>query len=226
MISSRDTIIEPVPRSREQARRSYDQISRWYDFFTGSSEWRFVRRGVEMLAPGGGEAVLEIGCGTGKALVALAEAVGPEGKVVGLDISGGMLHVAGKRLQNAGLLDRVELVDADALDGLPCDDRCYDGVLVSFMLDLIDTPDLSPFLADCRRVLKPDGRLEVVAMSTEGEGGPISRLYHWAHRRYPALIDCRPVPCRRLLEEAGFRIDGWQLLRMWGLPVEIVRGRP
>lgn len=217
--------IEPVGRSRDSARTSYDRLSRWYDFFSGSSEWRFTEKGLRLLAPQPGEAHLEIGCGTGKALTVLAGAVGAEGRVVAIDISGGMLAIAGKRLRASGLGDRVELVNSDALDGLPCDDHCYDGIFLSFFLDLVDTPQLHPFLKECRRVLKPGGRLVVVAMSSEGERGLISRLYRWAHRRYPHWIDCRPLPVRDLMESAGYTIDSRELGSIWGLPVEIVRGR-
>ncbi|MFH0883897.1 MAG: methyltransferase domain-containing protein [bacterium] len=224
MFSSGNLDIEPVSRSRKAARKSYDQISRWYDLLTGSSEWRYTKQGLEMLAPQKGESILEIGCGTGKALVALAEAVGMDGNVVGLDISGGMLTVAGQRLRSAGLLDRVELVDADAMDGLPCNDRCHDAIFMSFFLDLIDTPEIQPLLGDCRRVLKSKGRIGIVAMSPERERGLMPRLYRWAHRRFPNRIDCRPIPARRLLKDAGFMIDDWRFESMWGLPVEIVRG--
>ncbi|HEX6142243.1 MAG TPA: methyltransferase domain-containing protein [Geminicoccaceae bacterium] len=60
-----------------------------------------------------GERVLEVGCGTGATTLALAEAVGPAGHVLGVDISGPMLRLAGRRVRDEGH-DHVTLLQADA----------------------------------------------------------------------------------------------------------------
>jgi len=60
-----------------------------------------------------GERVLEIGCGTGATTIPLAEAVGPRGWVVGVDISEPMLARARQRLDESGL-GNISLVQADA----------------------------------------------------------------------------------------------------------------
>jgi len=52
------------------------------------------RRGMAALAPAGGERVLDIGCGAGATSLALAEAVGPRGEVLGVDISAPLLDAA------------------------------------------------------------------------------------------------------------------------------------
>jgi ubiquinone/menaquinone biosynthesis C-methylase UbiE len=55
----------PVPRTKEEAKRFYDRISRAYDYFTGAFERKHAERALECLSINEGEAVLEIGFGSG-----------------------------------------------------------------------------------------------------------------------------------------------------------------
>jgi SAM-dependent methyltransferase len=108
------TEIGRVLRSKEAAKTSYNRMSKVYDLLTGGSEKKYEDIGLESLNARAGETVLEIGFGTGKALVSLARLVEPGGRVYGLDISEGMLAVAQRRLLKAGLSDRVEIKCGDA----------------------------------------------------------------------------------------------------------------
>jgi ubiquinone/menaquinone biosynthesis C-methylase UbiE len=219
-----ETRISRVQRSKAEAKTAYDRMSRWYDMLAGSSERKFLRIGLEKLAVTEGEVVLEIGFGTGHGLVALAQSVGETGRAYGIDISEGMVQVARKNVTDAGLADRVELRLGDAAE-LPFKDTSFDGVLISFTLELFDTPEIPAVLQECRRVLKADGRLSVVAMSKKGRAGMVLRLYEWAHRQFPKYIDCRPIFVRKAVEEAGLQIADVTERTMWGLPVEIVTAR-
>jgi len=213
--------ISRVQRSKAEAKEAYNRMSRWYDLLAGSSEQKLLQIGWEQLAVTEGEVVLEIGFGTGHALVALAQAAGDSGKVFGIDISEGMLRVARETLETAGLAERVELRLGDAAH-LPLEDHSFDGVFMSFTLELFDTPEIPVVLAECQRVLRSGGRLAVVAMSKKGESGLMSRLYEWAHRQFPKYVDCRPIFVQKALEEAGFQVIDSELRSMWGLPVEIM----
>lgn len=176
--------------------------------------------GLEKLNVREGERVLEIGFGTGHALLKLAKAAGEKGKVCGVDISDGMLKISRERLARKGLAKRVKLLRADATL-LPYPLNYFDALFMAFTLELFDTPQIPEILAECRRVLCKGGRLGVVAMSKKG-GGSTLRLYEWAHRRLPNYVDCRPIYVREAIEAAGFRILEAERMSMWRLPVEIV----
>lgn len=171
-----------------------------------------------------GEIALDIGFGTGYAIVTIAGAVGDSGKVYGVDISEGMLRIAQQNIENAGLSGRVELKCEDATT-LPYETDFFDAVFMSFTLELFDTPEIPAVLIECHRVLNSGERICVVAMSKEDEPGIAVRLYEWAHRSFPAMIDCRPIYVQDALRKAGFRVEDVSNQSMWGLPVEIVMAK-
>lgn len=63
-----------------------------------------------------GATVLDLCCGTGDWSIALAQAVGPTGQVYALDFSAEMLKIAEQKVAQAGLADRVTLIQGDAMD--------------------------------------------------------------------------------------------------------------
>ena len=215
--------IERVTRSKEQARASYDRLSRFYDLLSVAGEKKCIDTGLETLGVREGERILEVGFGTGRALLALAEAAGASGEVFGIDMSEGMAGVARRKLHKKGLAGMVEVYVGDAAK-LPYEDRFFDAIFTSFTLDLIDTPEIPTVLAECRRVLKDGGRICVVSISNRGRAGLPMKAYLRAHRKLPALIDCRPIDARAWLTESGFEILDEKFMSMWGLPVEVING--
>lgn len=116
---------------QSRARDSYNRMSRVYGMLSDSSEQRFVTETIEgLLNPRAGEVVLEPGFGTGQVLVALAELVGPTGKVYGIDISDGMAARTEERLREHGLLERAELLRGSATD-MPYPPQSVDAVFMS-----------------------------------------------------------------------------------------------
>jgi ubiquinone/menaquinone biosynthesis C-methylase UbiE len=210
--------------TREETRHNYDRLSWSYDLLAGTFENRHKDRAIDLLAIRSGEAVLEIGPGTGYALARLARAVGETGKAYGLELSPRMLERARDRIDDAGLEQRAGLVQGDAAD-LPFPDGRFDVVFASFVLELFSPTEVPRVLAECRRVLRPQGRIGVVSLSAGGARTLVRRLYESSHDRWPKLIDCRPILAAGDLTQAGFEIVDHMRRSMWGLAVDTVIGK-
>jgi len=216
--------ISRVKRSKNSAKVAYDRLSHIYDGLAGSSEAQFMLLGLDLLLINPGEAILEIGCGTGKALVELSRQTGTSGKVTAIDLSRGMLRKTSLRLAKAGLRKRVSLLEGDGAR-LPYKSGSFNAVFICFTLELFDTPEIPLVLAECQRLLIPGGRLGVVAMLKTEYPGWVERLYEWFHDKLPAYVDCRPIDAQGLVQSAGFTLDKSQSRSMWGLPVELLVAR-
>jgi ubiquinone/menaquinone biosynthesis C-methylase UbiE len=104
-----------------------------------------------------GERVLELGPGPGTFTVEAARRLGPEGRLVAVDIQPEMIAQVQKRVREAGLAN-VETQVSDAYH-LPLDDESVDRAFLVTVLPEI--PDRQRALAELRRVLKPDGVLSI-----------------------------------------------------------------
>ena len=142
--------------SAERGRRLYD----WYgdsgayalvDRLSRSIRMRAVRE----LGLDGGETVLDVGCGPGRNLAALAAAVGRAGRVVALDYSEGMTHAARGRETDATV---SSVIRGDART-LPLGDECADAALASLALSAVPEPRRA--VEAVRDVLRPGGRFVV-----------------------------------------------------------------
>lgn len=102
---------------------------------------------------GAGEQVLDLGCGSGGATRAAARVVGPEGMVVGIDVSAESLAEAEARTP-ADLPVLYRRGDIHRMGNVP--DRTFDCAIASMVLEQVD--DLGPVLAEVTRVLRPGGR--------------------------------------------------------------------
>ncbi len=211
-----------VLQSKAETRAFYNKIAKVYDFLAERSEEPVRESGLQMLNVQKGERILEIGFGTGHSLVKLAEAVGPEGEVYGIDLAEEMVNVSSIRVRDKELDRRVELRCGDAAD-LPYPSDSMDGIFISFTLELFDTPEIPVVLQECQRVLRPQGRIVVVGTSRIRPSGVITEIFEWTHRHFPNFLDCRPILVRQALEDAGFQIKESTIQKMWVM-VEIVLG--
>ncbi|MHC5056509.1 MAG: methyltransferase domain-containing protein [Planctomycetota bacterium] len=101
-----------------------------------------------------GETVLDLGCGAGLDLYLYAGAVGPAGKVYGLDMSEAMVAKASRNMTELGV-ERVEFLCAPA-DAIPLADASVDLVTANGIFNL--SPDKDAVMREAHRVLRPGGR--------------------------------------------------------------------
>jgi class 3 adenylate cyclase/ubiquinone/menaquinone biosynthesis C-methylase UbiE len=139
--------IDTDPELRSSAPRMLDCIGR-------ATHMRRVRdRLLELLAPGAGETVLDVGSGTGEDVLELRQRVGPSGRVVGLDGSETMTREARRRAADAGV-DGVEFVHGDAT-ALEFADATFDGARCDRVFQYLLEPERA--VHELARVIRPGG---------------------------------------------------------------------
>jgi arsenite methyltransferase len=104
-----------------------------------------------------GDRVVDLGSGAGIDSLIAAKKVGPDGRVIGVDMTPAMLEKARYAADEAGLAN-VEFREGYA-EELPVDDGWADVVISNGVLNLV--PDKAAALEEVARVLKPDGRLQI-----------------------------------------------------------------
>jgi demethylmenaquinone methyltransferase/2-methoxy-6-polyprenyl-1,4-benzoquinol methylase len=199
--------------------RFYDLVSPVYGLF-GLLERRARQRGLELADVTNGERVLEVAPGVGEVFVELMRRVGPEGAVLGVELSRRMLRRTMNRVRRAGP-HNFGLHMAHALR-LPFRDGSFDVVYNSYMMDLVPLADQPVVLGEFRRVLREGGRLVVVSMTKTSQS---VTLYERMYRRAPYLFGgCRPVLMQEPIEAAGFRDLTRQTISL-PLPSEVIVAR-
>ena len=141
-----------------------------------------------------GEAVLDVGCGTGTLAIAAKRRVGPTGTVQGIDASPEMLARAEKKARKAG----VEVVLRNAMaQALPFPDAQFDAVLTTVMLHHLPRKARAQCAAEMRRVLKPGGRALAVefGVAASEQKGFLAHFHRHGHVKLSDIIS--------LLSEAG-----------------------
>jgi ubiquinone/menaquinone biosynthesis C-methylase UbiE len=121
-------------------------------------ESTFRQRGVDALALQPGDHVLELGCGPGTNFARLRDAVGDDGRVVGVDYSPGMTEQARARIDGNGW-ENVHVLGGDAAT-LGIDAESFDAVYASMSLSAM--PEPVAVLQEEDSVLRPDGRVAVL----------------------------------------------------------------
>jgi ubiquinone/menaquinone biosynthesis C-methylase UbiE len=167
------------PRSlvMHSAARYYDLLA-W--LLTLGRERALRERLVELARLQPGETVLDVGCGTGSLAIAAKQHVGETGVVRGVDASPEMIEQARRKAAAAGIDIAWDVARAEAL---PFDDDSVDVVLSSLMMHHLPRAVREAFVAEIRRVLKPDGRVLVVDFEppARGQRGLISRIHRHGH---------------------------------------------
>ncbi len=185
---------------------------------------------LRLAAVQAGQHVLDVGCGTGRGTVGLAQAVGPTGKVDALDLSDAMLAQARAKLEKLGLIRQVDLRQGNARE-LPYPDGTFDLVYNGYMFDLIPLDGFLPILKEMARVLKPGGKLVLVNMSKPDER---KTFYEKIYEKGWAIMPCRPVLMSPYLPAAGFTeiqryyrpTRGSLIARLWGQEIVLAYKAP
>jgi SAM-dependent methyltransferase len=163
--------------------------------------------GLEALSAGPGERIVDLGCGGGTSTLALADAVGPRGRVTGIDVSPDLLALARERLADRA---NVELVEADA-QRHEFAER-HDALFSRFGAMFFDDPPAA--LENLRRALQPGARAVFVAWREVGRNQWASVPMTYAQEGLGAAISTAgpgpfawadPAVFEPLLEGAGFR---------------------
>lgn len=167
--------------SKESIRKLFDDIAIGYDRFNhlstlgADNAWRrkAVRQIVDSDRP---LAILDVATGTADFAIAIARKAADGSRIIGTDISEGMLEVGRTKAQ--GLPLALQTADAEAL---PFDDASFDRVSVAFGVRNFE--HLEQGLREMRRVLNEDGRLVILELSY-----PDNKFLFWGYRIYAFRI--------------------------------------
>jgi enediyne biosynthesis protein CalE5 len=163
----------PAPDPKEVIRQEWLEAvpfwRKWFDklSFQSRAATGLILHGSQ-LSPG--LHILDLASGSGEPALALAKAVGPDGRVVATDLVPEMLVVA-QEIAHAHRLTNIEFRDADA-EHLPFASSSFDRVTCRF--GIMFFPDTQKSLSEIRRVLKPAGRVSFLVWGSPAENALFS----------------------------------------------------
>lgn len=161
-------VIKPYKDSdagkKEQVATMFNNISKNYDglnrviSFGIDVSWR--KKVVKIVSKKNPQQILDIATGTGD-LALMMSKLNPT-KIVGLDISEGMLEVGKQKIENANLSEKIDMIVGDS-ESMPFEDNTFDAITVSF--GVRNFANLDKGLTEIRRVLKPGGTFVILETS-------------------------------------------------------------
>jgi demethylmenaquinone methyltransferase/2-methoxy-6-polyprenyl-1,4-benzoquinol methylase len=149
---------------KEQVAQMFDTISGNYDglnrviSFGIDVKWR--KKVLALVANANPKSILDIATGTGDLAILMAKTNAE--KIIGLDISPGMLNVGKKKIADRNLSDKIEMLLADS-EAMPFEDNTFDAITVAFGIRNFE--HLEKGLSEILRVLKPTGVFVILETS-------------------------------------------------------------
>ena len=171
---------------KEQVAQMFDTISGNYDklnrviSFGIDIKWR--KKVLQMVAKSNPKIILDIATGTGDLAILMAQTNAE--KIIGLDISAGMLKVGEKKIADKNLSSTIEMILGDS-ENMPFEDNCFDAITVAFGVRNFET--LEKGLAEILRVLKPNGVFVILETSVPDKT-PYKQGYNFYSKNILPLI--------------------------------------
>jgi demethylmenaquinone methyltransferase/2-methoxy-6-polyprenyl-1,4-benzoquinol methylase len=172
---------------KEQVAEMFNSISGKYDFLNHFMSlgidilWR--RKAIGLLKSSKPQNILDVATGTGDFAIEAIRQLKPK-KVIGVDISQGMLDVAKEKIKKKGLQNLFEVRLGDS-EVLPFEESTFDAVTVAFGVRNFE--NLPKGLRDMNRVLKPGGTAIILEFS-KPKHFPVKQLYHFYFHKITPFI--------------------------------------
>ncbi len=198
---------DPLRQAKAKAAATYDAAADHFDDEPLSFWERIGKRTIDGLALPAGAAVLDVGCGTGASALPAAEAVGPNGSVIGVDLSARLLDRARSKAKARGIANlEFRLADMTSL-GYP-NDR-FDAVVSVFSIFFV--PDMEGLVRELWRMVRPGGKLAITTWGPRMFEPAYSRWQTAVKQERPDLYNAfnpwdritDPESVRRLLQVGG-----------------------
>ncbi len=171
---------------KEQVAKMFDTISGNYDklnrviSFGIDVKWR--KKVLKMVTDKSPNSILDIATGTGDLAILMTKTNAQ--KIIGLDISDGMLEVGRQKIASQNLSNRIEMVLGDS-EKMPYDDNTFDAITVAFGVRNFENLEIG--LAEILRVLKPNG-IFVILETSVPEKFPFKQGYNFYSKNILPLI--------------------------------------
>ncbi|HLV92059.1 MAG TPA: bifunctional demethylmenaquinone methyltransferase/2-methoxy-6-polyprenyl-1,4-benzoquinol methylase UbiE, partial [Aequorivita sp.] len=172
---------------KRQVEKMFDTISNEYDGLNrvislGTDvSWR--KKVIKLVSEKKVENVLDIATGTGDLAIQFAEKTEAK-RIVGLDLSDGMLNVARKKISGKPYSNKIEFIQGDS-EALPFEDNSFDAITVSFGIRNFE--NLEKGLSEIHRVLRKDGIFVILETSVPTKF-PFKQGYHFYTKNILPLV--------------------------------------
>lgn len=200
-----------LEEAKARAAAAYNAASDHFDHPANTFWERFGRATIERLALRPGAAVLDVCCGSGASAIPAAEAVGPAGRVVGVDLAENLLQLARTKAAERGLAN-TEFRVGDML-ALEFADGSFDAAVCVFGIFFV--PDMAAAVRELWRTVRPGGKLAITTWGPDFFEPANSVFWNAVREEAPALYKSfnpwdrinNPAALQAMLREGGVEAD-------------------